>query len=82
MDDISGKYRTNRKGNKAQIPERRNLRSNDITIVRESIDARRKPDIRLVYTVDFDSDADLPLDMAPTEVYHFPAPDVSREKDL
>ena len=53
MDDISGKYRIIekeiRQGFKRTKPVIRN-----ITIVRESIDARRKPDIRLVYTVDFD----------------------------
>ena len=74
MDDISGKYRIIekeiRQGFKRTKPVIRN-----ITIVRESIDARRKPDIRLVYTVDFDSDADLPLDKAPVEVYHFPVPE-------
>ena len=32
---------------------RKNLKINDIEIIRESIDARRKPDIKLVYTLDF-----------------------------
>lgn len=46
---------------------KRRLRVRDIKIVRESIDARRKPDIKLVYTVDFSCDEKLNLD-SPKEV--------------
>ena len=74
MDDISGKCRLIEKEVKRRFRKKKPA-VNDITIVRESIDARHKPDIRLVYTADFDSDTDLPLDMAPTEVYRFPAPE-------
>lgn len=43
---------------------RKNLEINDIEIIRESIDARRKPDIKLVYTLDFSCDRKLPLGKA------------------
>lgn len=49
--------------------KRKNLDIYDISIVKESIDARNKPDIRLVYTLDFSCDERLPLDEARTESY-------------
>lgn len=42
----------------------------DLQIRRESIDARHKDDIRLVYTVDFTSDRELKLQKAPDLAYH------------
>ena len=39
-DRLSSRYRIKKPAN--------------ITIVRESVDARKKPDVRLVYSVDFD----------------------------
>lgn len=33
--------------------KKRNIAIRDISIVRESIDARKKPDVKLVYTLDF-----------------------------
>ncbi len=41
--------------------KRRKLAIYDISIVKESIDARKKPDIKLVYTLDFSCDEKLPL---------------------
>lgn len=48
---------------------RKNLEIYDIEIVRESIDARHKPDIKLVYTLDFSCDRKLPLDEAEKTEY-------------
>ena len=44
--------------------KRKHLDISGISIVRESIDARRKPDIKLVYTLDFSCDERLPLEEA------------------
>ena len=41
----------------------------DIEIVKESVDARKKPDVKLVYTVDFSCDENLPLDEAKVARY-------------
>ncbi len=49
--------------------KRRDLKISDITIVRESIDARKKPDVKLVYTLDFTCDEKLPLDQAKIRDY-------------
>lgn len=46
--------------------KRRHLQISHIRIVKESIDARKKPDVKLVYTLDFTCDETLPLD-APKE---------------
>lgn len=53
VDDIPDAIRK-----KLKRPE---LEIEDINIVRESVDARRKPDIKLVYTVDFSCDQRLKL---------------------
>ena len=45
-----------------------------LTIIRESIDARKKPDVKLVYTVDFDCAETLPFDEAKSMEYRMPAP--------
>ena len=45
----------------------------NLEIIRESVDARRKPDVKLVYTVDFDCDEKLPFDAAKGEIYVMPA---------
>lgn len=42
--------------------KKKNLKIHDIEIIRESVDARRKPDIKLVYTLDFTCDSRLPLE--------------------
>ena len=41
----------------------------NLQVIRESIDARKKPDVRLVYTVDFDCDEKLPLEEAEVPAY-------------
>ena len=41
----------------------------DIEIIRESIDARKKPDVKLVYTVDFEFDGSLPFEKAVKKRY-------------
>ena len=46
----------------------------DLEIIRESVDARKKPDVKLVYTVDFDCDGRLPFDVAKREKYRLPKP--------
>ena len=46
----------------------------NLEIIRESVDARKKPDVKLVYTVDFDCGSRLPFDMAKREEYHVPKP--------
>ncbi len=46
----------------------------DIEIARRSIDARRKPEVKFVYTLDFTSGSDLPLAGAPDLSYHPPVP--------
>lgn len=53
---------------------RRDIPIENLEIVRESIDARRKPDVKLVYTVDFDCEEKLPLDPARRERYTAPVP--------
>lgn len=49
--------------------KRRDIKISDINIVKKSVDARKKPDIKLVYSFDFTSDKKLPLDEAPTKDY-------------
>lgn len=44
--------------------KRRDLKISNLEIIKESIDARKKPDIKLVYTVDFDCEEKLNLDEA------------------
>lgn len=45
------------------------VRTGNLEIVRESIDARKKPDVKLVYTVDVDVEGELPFDEAVRETY-------------
>ncbi len=46
-----------------------NLRIKDIEIIKESVDARRKPDVKLVYTLDFSCAENLKLEKARKNVY-------------
>lgn len=46
----------------------------NIEIVRESVDARKKPDVKLVYTMDFDCARRLPFDKAVKTEYQRPEP--------
>ncbi len=41
----------------------------NMEIVKESVDARKKPDVKMVYTVDFDYDGELPFEEAVTRTY-------------
>ena len=50
----------------------RDAKINALEIIRESIDARKKPDVKLVYTVDFDCDEQLPFDEAKRRQYAIP----------
>ena len=52
----------------------------DIEIVRESVDARKKPNVKLVYTVDFECGAMLDLPFAETREYFTPKTLVSPQK--
>ncbi|NLD18987.1 MAG: NAD(FAD)-utilizing dehydrogenase [Clostridiales bacterium] len=52
--------------------DRSDLKIHDIKIVKESIDARRRPDIKLVYSVDFSCDEELPLNEVKNTHYEFP----------
>lgn len=54
----------------------------DYEIVRESIDARKKPDIKLVYTIDFRTGKNLKLSQAPDRTYIYPKSSLSKEKDI
>jgi len=54
---------------------KKNLELHDLQIVKESIDARKKPDIKRVYTVEFSCDQKLPLKEAVKREYHVPAAD-------
>lgn len=54
----------------------------DYTIVRESIDARKKPDIKLVYTVDFETDRALKLNPAPDLKYIEPEKVLEKDKKI
>lgn len=56
----------------------KNITIYDIKIIKESIDARRKPDIKLVYTVDFSCDAKLELPEAKQQEYRFPEGQLKR----
>ena len=48
------------------------IRVSEIEIIRESIDARKKPDVKAVYTLDFDCPEKLPLPEGGREEYHPP----------
>lgn len=50
------------------------LRISDIETIRESVDARKKPDVRLVYTVDFECSEELPFERAVKKEYVRPEP--------
>ena len=52
--------------------KRRDIKIRNITISRESIDARKKPDVKLVYSLDFTCDEELPLDEAVVRDYEVP----------
>ena len=54
---------------------KKNLEIYDLQIIKESIDARKKPDIKRVYTVEFSCDQKLPLKEAVKREYHIPAAD-------
>ena len=45
------------------------LAVSDIEIIKESVDARRKPDVKLVYTLDFSCDEKLKLEKSEKKVY-------------
>ena len=47
------------------------VKINSLDIVRESIDARKKPDVKLVYTVDFEFDGELPFEEAVSREYEY-----------
>lgn len=49
--------------------KRRDIKISDITIAKESIDARKKPEVKLVYSLDFSCDEKLPLDEAKVQDY-------------
>lgn len=49
--------------------KKQGLKIRDVVVVRESIDARRKPDIKIIYTVDFSCDEKLPLEIAVSKDY-------------
>ncbi|MBQ9708876.1 MAG: NAD(FAD)-utilizing dehydrogenase [Firmicutes bacterium] len=57
---------------RAISPKGEHLKVSNVKIVRESIDARKKPNVKLVYTADFDCDAELNLPKAKEEKYRAP----------
>lgn len=62
--------------------KRRDIVINDITIVKESIDARKKPDVKLVYSLDFSCDENLPLDEAIPRNYEVPTGATNRKRPV
>ena len=50
---------------------RKDMVIKDHTIVKESVDARNKENIRLVYTVDFSCDDELDLPVPPDTTYEY-----------
>ena len=54
---------------------RRQIHISDLEIIRESVDARHRPDVKGVYTLDFDSDSRLDLPRGGRESYLPPVPD-------
>ena len=61
---------------------KRDLVMKDITIVRESIDARDKSDIRRVFSVDFNADMSLDLPEAPDLSYDLPEGGVPEKRPV
>ncbi len=55
--------------------KKRDIVISNITIVKESIDARKKPDVKLVYSLDFSCEEKLPLDEAIPRNYRVPKAD-------
>lgn len=54
----------------------------DIEIVKKSVDARKKPDVRVVYSVDFSTDASCPwLSAPPASSYEYPYENAFDGKD-
>ena len=51
---------------------RKGVKIYDLKIIKESVDARKKPDVKLVYTLDFSCDAELLLPEAKENTYCFP----------
>lgn len=67
----------------AKVAEKLKLKSSDIKkwkIARESVDARDKGNIRLVYSVDFECSKKLNLPDAPDTSYHFPEGKYPKDK--
>ncbi|MBE6046313.1 MAG: NAD(FAD)-utilizing dehydrogenase [Clostridiales bacterium] len=60
-------------GRSTNRKEARSVKIDALEIIRESIDARKKPDVKLVYTVDFDCNEQLPFDEAKREQYAVPS---------
>ncbi len=52
--------------------KKKKLNFYDLKIIKESIDARKKPNIKLVYTVEFSCNQKLPLKEAVKREYHIP----------
>ena len=51
---------------------RQDIDIKNIEIIKESIDARKKPNVRLIYTLDFDCEKNLKLPEAPSKAYEAP----------
>ncbi|MDO5414778.1 MAG: NAD(FAD)-utilizing dehydrogenase [Bacillota bacterium] len=62
--------------------KKRDLVIKDISIVKESIDARKKPDVKLVYSLDFSCDEKLPLDEAVPRSYEVPKAGKDRKRPV
>ena len=63
--------------------QEKNLDVSDVRIVKESVDARRKPDIKLVYTLDFSCSETLDLAKAECKRYEeIKIPEDTVEKTL
>lgn len=70
---------------KGALAKKAKIRVEDIhsyDLVRESIDARKKADIRLVYTLDFTTKRKLRLDKAPDRTYQRPRANLAKDKKI
>lgn len=62
--------------------KKRDLIIKDISVIKESIDARKKPDVKLVYSFDFSCDEKLPLDEAVPRSYEVPKAGKDRKRPV
>ncbi|MDO5028006.1 MAG: FAD-dependent oxidoreductase [Bacillota bacterium] len=85
INEIKLKLNESEKLLKEKIAKKAGIRATDIeeiSLVRKSIDARKKPDIKLVYTIDFKTKRKLKLDLAPDRTYRWPKENLAKDKKV